>query len=138
MTKVPLTGKMVGLSQCPSKRSKVLPVSVMVTVTDSFGVNKPLRCIHSSGGSRIFPGVVRTYFFDQKLHENERILAPGRGGGASLAPSLDPPLHSHRKRKISLMFVTFSFSLSLGVNGPLSGTGDTTGTGRARLIRSST
>ena len=52
----------------------------------------------SSGGSRIYPrgGAptpkvgARTYFVGRKLHENERILAPG--GRASLAPPLDPPL----------------------------------------------
>ena len=51
-----------------------------------------------SGGSRIFRGGTPTpkvgeltNFFDRKLHENERIGTPG-GGGASLAPPLDPPM----------------------------------------------
>ena len=45
---------------------------------------------------------VLTYFFGWKLHENERIWTPG--GGASLAPPLDPPLHSKSvlTRKINL------------------------------------
>ena len=51
-----------------------------------------------SGGSRIFPrgcadsqiGII-LHIFCRKLHENERILDPGRGR-ASLAPPLDPPM----------------------------------------------
>ena len=48
-----------------------------------------------SGGSRIFPGGggaptpkvgVLTYFFGQKLHENERIRTPGGGGRVPGAP----------------------------------------------------
>ena len=53
-----------------------------------------------SGGSRIFLGGgggansqswCANLFFSEKLHENERIWTPKRGG-ESLAPSLDPPL----------------------------------------------
>ena len=46
---------------------------------------------------------MRTYFFGRKLHENERILAPG--GGASLAPPLDPPLVSYRDSIVENDFV---------------------------------
>ena len=40
------------LSHCPSKRSKVSPVNVTVTVTESFGVNRPLT---SRFNSRMVP-----------------------------------------------------------------------------------
>ena len=44
------------------------------------------------GGGAPTPEVgVRTYFFGRKLHENERILAPG-GGARPWRPPLDPPL----------------------------------------------
>ena len=57
---------------------------------------------HTSGGSRIFLGRmgaptpkvgVLTYYFCRKLHENQRIWTPG-DGGTSLAPPLDPPMHT--------------------------------------------
>ena len=45
ITNVTLTGKMgmqpILPSQCPSKRSKVPPINVMVTVTESFGMTRP-------------------------------------------------------------------------------------------------
>ena len=41
----------------------------------------------SPGGGAPTPKVgTRTYFFGQKLHENERILAPGGGGARPWRP----------------------------------------------------
>ena len=64
---------------------------------------KPPHPSNPSGRSRISPRRGRqlprgapTYDFanfSQKLHEIERIWARGGGGGASLAPPLDPPLN---------------------------------------------
>ena len=52
VTNVTLTGKLVynpfSLSQCPSKRSKVPPVNVTVTVTEWFGVNRRHRPVDVS------------------------------------------------------------------------------------------
>ena len=44
----------------------------------------------SPGGAPTPKVGVLTNFLGRKLHENERIWTPG--GGASLAPPLDPPL----------------------------------------------
>ena len=68
----------------------------------SFQIQRSTQGVKSSGRSRISPrrgrnsrgGGAPTYDFakfSQKLHEIERISAPG---GASLAPPLDPPLKS--------------------------------------------
>ena len=46
----------------------------------------------SPGGAPTPKVGTRTYFFGQKLHENERILAPGGGGARPWRPPLDPPL----------------------------------------------
>ena len=78
----------------------LLNFSVHAKVYQIASVNVPAK--YSSGGSRISPRRGRqlprgapTYEFvefSQKLHEIERIWT--RGGGASPAPPLDPPLYS--------------------------------------------
>ena len=45
----------------------------------------------SPGGAPTPKVGVLTYFFGQKLHENERIWTP-RGGARPWRPPLDPPL----------------------------------------------
>ena len=57
------------------------------------------------GGGANSQGGAPTYEFakfSQKLHEIERIWTPGGGGGASLAPPLDPPLF----QSLEVKFVT--------------------------------
>ena len=78
-----------GFFICVSMGPKVLLEQILILLE--------LKQMVTSGRSRIFPGGgaptpkvgVLTYFFGQKLHENERIWTPG---GSSLASPLDPPL----------------------------------------------
>ena len=48
----------------------------------------------SPGGGANSPSGCANLFFGRKLHENERILAPGGGGARPWRPPLDPPLIS--------------------------------------------